>query len=261
MQQNMRWSQKNAMRTYAFRPRRLIAPLGALNDTLWVNCSTNLQVWLATPDAGENLDETKLGPVDACQWRKMASARRRRDWATSRALMMAHPATLPNTSSLSHSRGYAALARVIPGMLVGVDVEFIRFRNFLDLAELAFDVDELGYLKESPSHLLACRFYQFWTIKEAFAKALAIPLAVALRRCRCVNEYGKIILQPPTDDPWRVMVFAPRRRLRLAVVCVSRTTADLHYQTSTAEWPAPRRVPWPIVFESTHADYPQGATD
>lgn len=218
--------------------------------------SAELRLWLATPDAAQQLDVAALGAADAASWGQIVSEGRRRDWASSRALIMAHPEQCLSHCSLSHSRGYAALARAEPTFRVGVDVEIVRPREFLRLSEFAFCADESEYLRKLPAPLLECRFYEFWTIKEAFAKALDLPLLVALQQCRCIDPAGQRVLLIPTEQRWRVIVFAPRPELRLAIACISPSTSPSPALTAvtTAEWPTPARAAWPIVFEAVHPD-------
>ena len=140
----------------------------------------DLRVWLATPDAAERLDVARLGPEDAVRWRAIRTARRRLDWASSRALLDAVPASAPCSRSLSHSHGFAALVLAHPALKLGIDVEVMTARDFRRMAEVAFTVDEARYLASLDRVTLAGQFYDLWTLKEAFAKALAIPLTEAM---------------------------------------------------------------------------------
>ena len=209
----------------------------------------DIQAWLATPDAAEHLDVARLGADDASRWREIRTARRRRDWASSRALIAAVPTASPCSRSMSHSHGYAALLLAEPALRVGIDVEAVVPRDFLRLAEIAYSATESRHLATLDPALLAGRFYEFWTLKEAFAKALGLSLADALTQCCCVDEAGNVVPSIPTGRPWRATVFAPRPDLRLAVARVADSTGQLRGRIHTEEWPAPAQSRWPVVLD------------
>jgi 4'-phosphopantetheinyl transferase len=211
----------------------------------------DLRAWLATPDAAEHLDVTRLGADDMSRWRQIRTARRRRDWASSRALLAAVPTTGPCSRSMSHSQGYAALVLARPTLRVGIDVEAVVPRDFLHLADFAYSPSEARHLATLDPALLAGRFYEFWTLKEAFAKALELSLAEALTQCRCVDDLGNLAPSIPTGRPWRAAVFAPRPDLRLAVACVADGAGQLRGRIHAEEWPAPAPSPWPVVLDVT----------
>jgi hypothetical protein len=215
--------------------------------------NAGLQAWLATPDAAEHLDVAQLGAKDAARWQEIRTARRRRDWASSRALLAAVPAAGACSRSLSHSHGYAALAIADPSLRVGIDVEAVIPRDFLRLAETAYSATEFRHLATLGAAQLAARFYEFWTIKEACAKASGISLALALTQCRCVDDADRFAPSMPTAQPWRVIVFAPRRDLRLAVVLVADAAWRLGGRIPTEEWPAPAPSCWPVVLDMMSA--------
>lgn len=211
--------------------------------------NADLRAWLATPDAAEHLDVARLGTDDISCWRQIRTARRRRDWASSRALLAAVGAAGTVSRSMSHSHGYAALVLAGAALRVGIDVEAVVQRNFLRMAEIACCPAEARHLASLDPALLAGRFYDFWTLKEAFAKALELSLAEALTRCRCIDDAGNLGPTIPTGRPWRATVFAPRPDLRLAVACVADSTGQLRGRIQTEEWPAPALSRWPVVFD------------
>lgn len=226
--------------------------------------NADLRVWLATPAAAEHLDITRLSADDISHWRGIRTARRRRDWAASRALLTAMPVTVPANRSMSHSHGYAALLLADVALRVGIDVEAVVSRNFLRMAETAYSPAEARYLETVDPALLAARFYEFWTLKEAFAKALELSLAEALTKCRCVDDAGNVAPSIPSGRPWRATVFAPRPDLRLAVACVADSTGQLRGRIHTEEWPAPALSRWPVVLDligdaGTCADAPEAS--
>src|ERR671910_556526 len=100
----------------------------------------SVQLWLATPDAAQHFDPTRLTDEDRSRMTRLRSSTRRHEFAVSRALR-AHArqsARQPASESLSHSGGYAALARAQPALRVGVDLELHRPRDTLATASTAF---------------------------------------------------------------------------------------------------------------------------
>jgi hypothetical protein len=206
------------------------------------------EVWLATPAAALLFDPSRLGVEDRAGWDGLHTARRREDWASSRALLAAVPGADGHASSLSHSRGFAALARAPGQVAVGVDVEWLSTRDFVSMARTAYapaEADELASLADAAS--LRERFYEAWTLKEAFAKALRLPLADALGQCRFTGADDVATARVPTSRPWSATVFAPRPQLRLAVVMVADDSAAVPSVLHTLEWPSGHAVAWRVV--------------
>jgi len=206
------------------------------------------EVWLATPAAALLFDPLRLGAGDRAEWDGLHTARRREDWASSRALLAAAPGADGHASSLSHSRGFAALARAPGRVAVGVDVEWLTRRDFLSMARMAYapdEADEFASLEDAAT--LRDRFYEAWTLKEAFAKALRLPLADALGQCRFTGADDAATARVPTTRPWSATVFAPRPQLRLAVVMVADDGAEVPAALHTQEWPVGHATAWQVV--------------
>jgi 4'-phosphopantetheinyl transferase len=72
--------------------------------------------------------------------------------------------------NLSHSGNFAALAVTTAGE-IGIDIETIRTRNFLAIAERYFHADEIKQLAASTDAKREQLFFKLWTLKEAFFKA------------------------------------------------------------------------------------------
>ena len=206
------------------------------------------ELWLATPDAALLFDPSRLSATDRAVWDGLHSSRRREDWASSRALLAAVPAADGHARSLSHSRGFAALARA-PGLVaVGVDVEWMATRDFLSMARLAYspaEADELAALDDAAGQ--RDRFYEAWTLKEAFAKALRLPLADALGQCVFTGAETAVAARVPTMRSWSATVFAPRPLLRLAVVLIAAERLAVPSVLRTLEWPPGEAASWPVV--------------
>ena len=71
--------------------------------------------------------------------------------------------------NLSHSNNLVVLA--VSDIRIGVDIEFIKQRNFIEIAESCFEKEELNLLKNTNSlEIQQQLFYKYWTLKEAFIK-------------------------------------------------------------------------------------------
>ena len=209
-----------------------------------------MEVWFATPKAADLLDPARLDPADQLAWTRLRSSRRRMDWATSRALQQAlsGDTSADWVSSLSHSRGHAAVARASGDLALGVDLEWLAPRDFLGMARTAFAAEEVRELESLQDATELCAsFYEFWTLKEAFAKALELPLIDALGGCCFACSDSRNAARLPTDRPWRAVVYAPRAQLRLAVVSVGTLARSSAGTPTTMEWPPRREVAWPVV--------------
>ena len=212
------------------------------------SCPRGIETWLASPQAAERLDPSRLVGRDREEWATLHTTRRRRDWASSRALLGAATVASDQNSSLSHSHGYAALALTPRVVAVGVDVEWVAPREFLGMASVAYSASECALLAslDDPQDLCAT-FYELWTLKEAFAKALQLPLLDALQRCRFVDAGLDRRADVPTTRHWRAAVFAPRPQLRLAVALIADVPEQLGAPIDTFEWPLPRRCDWTVI--------------
>jgi len=214
--------------------------------------SRDAETWLAPPEAADLFDPSRLVGSDRDEWTSLQTSRRRRDWASSRALLGAVRAASDQRSSLSHSRGYAALALAPHAVTVGIDLEWMAPREFLGMANIAYSAEECALLAslDDPRDLCST-FYELWTLKEAFGKALQLPLVDALRQCRFVDAGLGRRADVPTNRHWRATVFAPRPQLRLAVARIADTHAQLDTPLATFEWPRPRGCDWTVIRSVT----------
>lgn len=91
--------------------------------------------------------------------------------------------------SISHSGPWAACA-VATGCLVGMDIQVIDARrDVMRIAEAFFSPEENHWLKSQPRE----SFYQLFTLKEAYLKALGLGIAGGLQRISCTIECGQIM--------------------------------------------------------------------
>jgi len=131
--------------------------------------------------------------------------------------------------SISHTRGLVACA-IASEMTVGVDIERVDPTFPIDeVAERHFTSQEVAALRRLSGDARAVLFCEFWTLKEAFGKALGVGLALrpddaSFER----DEAGTFRLCSPATNgprttdygprtPWHFGVFAPHDRARVAV--------------------------------------------
>ena len=89
-----------------------------------------------------------------------------------------YPANASWTFNLSHSEDQIAVA-IAPIPRVGVDVEFHGGKVDIDsIAREYFCQKEIEYLRGSIEHTRT-HFYRFWTLKEAYLKAVGIGLGMS----------------------------------------------------------------------------------
>jgi 4'-phosphopantetheinyl transferase len=86
--------------------------------------------------------------------------------------------------NLSHSCDYIVLA--VSNQPVGVDIEYMKDRNFLAIAKHYFQLSEVEALQtagreNSGNRELRKLFYTYWTLKEALIKCQGSTIAEMLR--------------------------------------------------------------------------------
>ena len=210
------------------------------------------EIWLGSPDAVRWFDVDRLSEIERERYAQLKGERRRNEFAVSRALRFAALGTTSadaaQPSSLSHSGGWAAVARGASGCRIGVDLEFHRPRNLLGIARFAFDPAEIAMIEALPATRQQAVFFTLWTLKESMAKALRLPLLAAARECvfsftesMGVQEWqGRI----PTEQPWLARVFRPRPDMELSVAVIGTEAVDA---VTTHEWPGAGGADWPTV--------------
>lgn len=93
---------------------------------------------------------------------------------------IANSLPMPLRFNLSHTQGLAAVI-VALGRDVGVDVEHVTRREItLQLAERYFAPPEVAALHALPEPQRRERFFDYWTLKEAYIKARGLGLALPL---------------------------------------------------------------------------------
>lgn len=127
---------------------------------------------------------------------------------------IAHPATALEFN-VSHSRGLA-LYVITRDRAVGIDVEYIR-TDFptMEIAKSYFSAAEQAELRSLPPSLQPEGFFNAWTRKEAYIKAighgLSMPLAefdVSLTPCKPANLLAVRVPGQAASD-WSLQHLAP----------------------------------------------------
>jgi 4'-phosphopantetheinyl transferase superfamily protein len=191
------------------------------------------QLWLATPECG-------IGAACNVTPRKV---RRALESTASLALLTNTGAPAMPRRSLSHSNGCAAIAIVPAGCRAGIDIEATTSRDVRSIAQFAFAPDEAEALHSLAEPEATAQFYFLWTLKEAFAKALGMPLLAAMRECTFACRDGCITVRVPSTAPWRATVFAPRPALTLAAVIIGPRQAVCD-GWECREWPGTAEGSW-----------------
>jgi hypothetical protein len=242
-----------------------------LNDDPLLHCDVNpvaaagfqpgFQLWFASPQTPDHFDPAILTEPDRRRFDSMRHPRRREEFSLSRALLARAAVPATASLSLSHSGGHAALASGPAGCAVGVDIERHRARDVASIAQFAFSESESAALLALAPPERERLFYLLWVMKEAFAKALQLPLLEALRSCifnqRGSSWFGSV----PTRHCWSVLAFEPRPKISLAIACVANQAeglarTGLEASIETREWPLapPDGWCWPRMAAITSAE-------
>ncbi len=143
-----------------------------------------LRLTWGVPQAAGHYTASSLSPSDARRANRPRRVGAQSDWQVSRAVLHAgrSAAAGPCAESLSHSRSHAVVAHAMPGWRLGVDLEHVRPRRVLALADWACNAGEIALLrdKSGAQQQLTC-FYTLWTLKEAFIKAAGLSFPADLR--------------------------------------------------------------------------------
>lgn len=205
---------------------------------------SNLQLWLAGPEAAQHFDPAQLSESELARMSRLRRSIKRQEFAVSRALR-AHArldAGQPASESLSHSGGHAALARAHPALRIGVDLEMHRPRDVLTTARTAFSEGEALALERAADAERGQLFYAMWTVKESLAKALRLPLLEALRTCVLTIDGPVWQVRAPRTSVGCVAVYQPRADATLAVASIGATPA-----IDCWSWPPRQSASWPLI--------------
>ena len=92
---------------------------------------------------------------------------------------------------------------------IGIDIEQIKPRSSLiQLAERCFSTNELAVWRSLPEHEQQPAFYQLWTQKEAFVKAIGRGIALGLDQCEIdvsTAQFAKLPSEYGLPQDWRII--------------------------------------------------------
>jgi 4'-phosphopantetheinyl transferase len=139
--------------------------------------------------------------------------------------------------NLSHTDGLILLG-ITAGSTIGIDTENIRTRQPLTgIADNFFAEEEVAALRQLAVKDQPERFFQYWTLKEAYIKArgmgLSIPLSQFSFHFPTEGEIDISFLPRLNDDSssWRFQQFFPSPD-HLAAICTKREER-IHVNTKT----------------------------
>jgi 4'-phosphopantetheinyl transferase len=144
--------------------------------------------------------------------------------------------------SLSHTEGCVACV-ISPCEAVGVDVERIERRGALwKTAQHTFAPDEVAALRDLAPGDFLDRFFDYWTLKEAYLKAKGLGLRLPLDQfaIRLSDEGIAISFAAEIDDDprrWHFSRHSPSAQHRLAIADGSGTPGGL--PIAMRPWPVP----------------------
>ena len=124
--------------------------------------------------------------------------------------------------NLSHTAGLAACC-VTRALECGIDVERRdRRRNFLGMARTAFSELEQANLRQIPEERRQARFYEIWTLKEAYIKAIGMGLSQPLHQFSFeLDAPGGPRFHPAPSRParpWACYLDTPTEQHQLALM-------------------------------------------
>lgn len=169
-------------------------------------------------------------PLDPQDWRFVHNAHGRPE--------IANPGAVGLRFNLSHADGLMVCA-VSRNRDVGVDVESIdRHNRSLEIAERFFSATECRDLRAQPAARQYSRFFDYWTLKEAYIKARGLGLACPLGRFGfrlSADEPIRLWVDADLDERpqrWRCWLWRPTPRHRLALCVEAPVSATLMYRTT-----------------------------
>ena len=158
-------------------------------------------------------------------------------------------APFPLRFNLSHTKGLIACA-VTLSVDVGIDVEYIlRKTSYLKVADHKFAPKEIAELNSQPIDNQRSRFFDYWTLKESYIKAVGGGLSIPLDRfCFNIESYQHISMcfdQPSKEisNHWQNWLFdaSVNHRLGLSV-----KDPQLNFRTVSFFQSIPLVDHWPV---------------
>ncbi len=166
--------------------------------------STLLIGW-AQPPAEDAYDAAQLSALDSVRAQQWRGPKAEHEWRVSRALLHTlRPFAFPTgVTSLSHSGGHALCVYAPQGWQVGIDLERLRPRNAMALAQWACNDEEQSVLSHLTGDAQQEAFYLLWTLKEAFVKAAQLSFPADLRTVGLTSGVGERASLRAPGEGWR----------------------------------------------------------
>lgn len=130
---------------------------------------------------------------------------------------------IPLRFNISHTKGLIACA-VTLRVDVGIDVEYVqRKTSYLKVADHKFSPSEVAELNLQPRDSQRSRFFDYWTLKESYIKAVGVGLTIPLDRFSFdIRDYQNIEMSfdKPTDEVashWQNWLFDASNKHRMGL--------------------------------------------
>jgi 4'-phosphopantetheinyl transferase len=131
--------------------------------------------------------------------------------------------------NLSHTRGLVAGAVAAAGLRVGIDVEEIEPREAdFRVAEEFFAPAEVRALKAMPPAEQATGFFRYWTLKEAYIKAVGSGLAMPLQSFGFTLAPPRITFEAGSGDDAAAWEFAVLPTTDRHILSVAAARSGVH---------------------------------
>jgi len=130
---------------------------------------------------------------------------------------------IPLCFNLSHTQNLVVMA-VTLGREIGVDVEYLpRLGKMIEIADHFFSPTEVEQLRALPEEKQKTRFFDLWTLKEAYIKACGMGLSIPLDHFSfSFSPQGKIEIsfEPERNDQpehWQFWQIHPAEMHKIAM--------------------------------------------
>jgi 4'-phosphopantetheinyl transferase len=167
------------------------------------------------------------------------SAWRFRRSADDKPELVPEPGVPPLRHNLSNTRGMVVCLVGLQAE-VGVDVENVERRATLEVADRFFAASEVAALRRLPLEVQPARFFQYWTLKEAYVKARGVGVKLGLGKFGFELEGEGIAIRffglEDLPESWAFSLFELKPR-HLVATAVRRTPGE----------PAPRITLRPMI--------------
>lgn len=216
---------------------------------------SDVHIWYRATDVPESSTPSVLSADERARRDRFVFERDRRDFSEAHALLrraLSRYADIPPTDwtfgataegkpflapgcgdlsfNLSHTHGLVACA-ITRGADVGIDVELLdRAVDERGIARRFFTAAEAAAIDACAAGERQARFIEFWTLKEAYIKAIGRGLGYGLEEFGFALEGARDIRfdAPPDVDAagWEFALFVPQSRARMAVAVRRSPSAD-----------------------------------